>query len=279
MFARRRRLMLTLLLPPLLIYLGLVAFLYFAQTAMLFPVGQVARGGPLPEGAEPLELRTASGERLLGFHVPPARRRSERLLILGFGGNAAGASGTALDLHALFPDADIVVFHYRGYAPSEGSPSAAAFREDALRIHDFARARFRPDRMIAVGFSVGSGVAASLSAERDLDGLILVTPFDSLRRVASDQYWWAPVRLLFRHELEPVRDLRRNPTPVAILAGGRDDLVPGPRTQALRLAAPILAFDRTITDAGHNDIYDHPDFADAMRGALRRLRAMPRRAR
>ena len=81
------------------------------------------------------------------------------------------------------------------------------------------------------------------------------------------------MRLLFRHALEPAEDLRRRPTPVAILAGGRDRLIPGPRTQGLRLAAPILAFDRTIPDAGHNDIYDHPEFEPAMREALERVLA------
>ncbi|HKR25134.1 MAG TPA: alpha/beta hydrolase, partial [Allosphingosinicella sp.] len=171
------------------------------------------------------------------------------------------------------PDADVVAFHYRGYPPSEGRPGAAALRDDSLRIHDFARARLRPERVIAVGMSVGSGVASALSAERALDGLILVTPFDSLGRVAVDHYPWVPARALLRHIMEPADDLRRRPSPVAILAGGRDRLIPGPRTQGLRLAAPILAFDRTIPDAGHNDIYDHPEFAPAMREALARLLA------
>ncbi len=267
----------TLILLPALLYLALLAALYFGQTALLFPVGQVGPPWPLPASTERLELETGSGERLAGVHVPPARRRGERLLILGFGGNAANAAGTAALLHDLYPEADVVAFHYRGYPPSEGRPGAEALIEDALGIHDFARRRLRPGRTIAVGFSVGSGVAAALSAARPLDGLILVTPFDSLGRVAADHYRWLPVRLLLRHVMEPAEALRRRPTPVAILAGGRDRLIPGPRTQGLRLAAPILAYDRTIADAGHNDIYDHPEFEEAMREALRRLEAMPRR--
>lgn len=263
----------TLILLPAFLYLALLAALYFGQTAMLFPVGQVGPAWPLPAGAERLELDAASGERLSGLHIPPRRRRGARLLVLGFGGNAANTTGTAAMLHDLYPEADVIAFHYRGYPPSEGSPGARALVEDALRIHDFARARLRPERVIAAGFSVGSGVAAALSAERPIDGLILVTPFDSLGRVAADHYRWLPVRLLFRHTLEPAEDLRRRPTPVAILAGGRDRLIPGPRTQGLRLAAPILAYDRTIPDAGHNDIYDHPEFEPAMREALGRVLA------
>ena len=68
--------------------------------------------------------------------------------------------------------------------------------------------------------------------------------------------------------MEPADDLRGAATPVAIIAGGRDTLVRPARTEALRRAIPNLAFDRTIPDAGHNDIYADPAFPPAMREAL-----------
>jgi pimeloyl-ACP methyl ester carboxylesterase len=260
-------LILSLLLLPVLLYLTFCAILFFAQTSLLFPISQVGPAGPLPPGAERLELAAASGERLAGLHIPPAQRTGERLLLLGFGGNATNAQATATLLHDLYPQADIVAFHYRGYPPSEGNPSAAAFTQDALLVHDFARAHFRAQRVIAVGFSIGGGVAAALAAQRPLDGLILVTPFDSLGRVAGDHYPWLPVRLLFRHELEPALDLRRSRTPVAIIAGGGDTLIPPARTDALRRSIPRLVFDRTLAGSGHNDIYAGPAFAETMRQA------------
>lgn len=260
-----------LLLTPFLIYLAICAALYVGQTALLFPAGQAGPADPLPPGAERLELAAGSGERLHGVHIPPARRSGERLLILGFGGNGWNAEDAAAFMAQLFPEADVVAFHYRGYRPSEGRPGAEALLADAPLIHDFAVRRVRPERTIAVGFSIGSGVAASLAARRRLDGAILVTPFDSLARVAAGHYPWLPVRLLFRHPMEPAEALAGNPTPVAILAGGRDTLIPGPRTQGLRLAAGNLAFDETIAEAGHNDIYRHPRFVPAIREALARL--------
>jgi len=268
----------SLLLIPLLAWLILAAAIYFGQTAMLFPVGQAGSPDPLPARAERLELAAASGERLRGVHIPPPRRSGERLLILGFAGNGWNSQSAALFMAKLFPAADIVVFHYRGYPPSEGRPSAEALLADAPLIHDFARARLRPARTVAVGFSIGSGVAAALAAERPLDGLILVTPFDSLERVAAGHYPWLPVRLLFGHRMEPAAALRGVATPVAILAGGRDRLIPTARTHRLRLAIPSLAFDRTIESAGHNDIYHHPDFRGAIDEALHRLTARPPRS-
>jgi pimeloyl-ACP methyl ester carboxylesterase len=102
--------------------------------------------------------------------------------------------------------------------------------------------------------------------------LILVTPFDSLGRVAASHYRWLPVRLLFRHRFDPAEDLAGQPVPVAIVAGERDSLVLPARTEALRRAVPNLVYDRTIAGVGHNDIYDRTTFRDAMDDALARLR-------
>lgn len=261
-----------LLLIPVFVYLAICAAIYFGQTAMLFPVGRVGPAEPLPPRAERLEIAAMSGERLRGMRIPPARPSGERLLILGFAGNGWNAQSAAVFLAGLYPEADVVMFHYRGYAPSEGRASAETLNEDAPRIFDFARERLRPERIVAVGFSIGTGVAASLAAHRRVDGLILVTPFDSLGQLAGGHYPWLPVRLLLGHRMEPAEEIAGTQTPVALIAGGRDTLIPAARTQALRRAIPNLAFDRTIADAGHNDIYRHPEFAPAMREALERLR-------
>lgn len=266
---RTRLVALTLALSfPAFVYLVVLAFLFFAQTSLIFPVDQVAAEPPLPPTAEPLTLAAASGERLAGVHIPPVHAGATPTLILGFGGNAANAGGTALMLHDLYPDADVAAFYYRGYPPSAGAPGAAALQADALLIHDALRARLHPDRIVVAGFSVGSGVAAFLAARRPVDGLILVTPFDSLAAVAAGHYPWVPVRLLLRHNMEPAADLHGAAVPVAIIAGGSDSLVPAARTDALRHAVARLVFDRTIPGTGHNDIYDDPAFPEAMRGAL-----------
>ena len=48
-------------------------------------------------------------------------------------------------------------------APSTGSPSAKALMADAPLVHDLAVERVKPERVVAAGFSIGSGVAASLA--------------------------------------------------------------------------------------------------------------------
>ena len=109
-------------------------------------------------------------------------------------------------------------------------------------------------------------MAASLAAERPLDGLILVTAFDSLWRVAAAQFPWLPVRLLFRNNLDPAEYLAGSRLPVALISAGGDGLVLPARTEALRHAIPHLVFDRTIPGTDHNNIYRSLAFTPAMRG-------------
>ena len=264
--------MLTLLLLPLFLYLTVVVLLFALQTRMVFPASAAAAGAiRLPPGAERLTLGTADGNTLHGSRIQPARATTDPPLILGFGGNAWNADAAALTLHQLYPQGEVVAFHYRGYAPSTGTPGAKALNEDGLLIHDEA-VRLAPGRrVVAVGFSVGTGVAAHLAAHRPLAGAILVTPFDDLARVAADHYPWLPVRLLFRHRMDSAAALRNSRVPVAIVAAGSDTLILPRRTDALRAAVANLVSDRTVERAGHNDIYDHPAFRPAMQEALARL--------
>jgi hypothetical protein len=261
--------MIWLLLLPLFLYLVILLLLFTLQTRMVFPAGAAAAGAiPLPPGAERLSLDTPDGHRLHGSRIAPAAAAPGAPLILGFGGNAWNADGAAITLHQLYPNAEIVVFHYRGYAPSTGVPGAKALNEDALLIHDAMARRFPGRPMVAAGFSIGSGVAAYLAAHRPLAGAILVTPFDDLARVAADHYPWLPVRLLFRHRMDSAAHLKDSDVPVAIVAGGRDTLILPRRTEALRRSVRPLVYDRTLPEAGHNDIYDRPAFPLAMREAL-----------
>lgn len=241
------------------------------QSHLIFPVHAVPPAGPWPPGAEKLSLKAQSGAELIGIRIPPDEPISEPMLILGFGGNAWNAQDVAEYLHELFPSSDVVAFHYRGYSPSEGSPSAEALIADAPLVYDLAVGQLKPKKVIAIGFSIGSGIAAQLAASRDLDGLILVTPFDSLKAVAQSMYPLLPIGPFFDHEIDAASPLAKTDVPVALIAAELDEIVPGKCTEDLRRHVHTIAYDRTIAGAGHNNIYARSDFQEAMREALAKL--------
>jgi pimeloyl-ACP methyl ester carboxylesterase len=209
-------------------------------------------------------------------HIRPDHAADHKRLLVGFGGNAWNGQDVGEYLHELFPDDHVVVFHYRGYSPSTGSPSGEALIGDAPLVYDLAAERVKPRQIVAVGFSIGSAVAATLAGARSLDGLILVTPFDSLKALAQGMFPWVPIGPFFEHQIDAAEALERSPVPVAIIAAGKDEIVASARTDALRSRVNRVVFDRTIAGAGHNDIYVRSDFHEAMRDALAAVTSAPR---
>jgi len=268
-----------LILTLAALYAAIITGMYLAQTWLLFPTTLAgATRGQLPVSAQRLQVSTPDGEILVGVRIPATGERGEGVpRLLGFGGNAWNAEAMALYLQGLFPEREVVAFHYRGYAPSSGRPSAEALLSDSVVNFDHLQQAHAHQPIIAVGFSVGSGVAAYLARHRPVAGLILVTPFDSLEALARELYWWAPVGLLLRHRMPTIDFVRGSPVPMALIVAERDSIVPARRSSPLRPAIANLVSEAAI-DAGHNDLYGRPDFAAAMREALARIEAASRRA-
>jgi len=256
------------------LYAATIAAMYFVQTWLLFPTALLgAAQVELPASAQRLQVNTPDGESLVGVRLPSEQGGPEgAATLVGFGGNATNADTVALTLHWLFPHRHVVAFSYRGYAPSTGRPSAQDLLSDSLVIFDSLRQARTTQEVIAVGFSLGSAIATYLARSRPVTGVILVTPFDSLEALARDLYWWAPVRLLLRHHMPTIEFVRELSAPTALIIAEHDKTVPARRSAPLRRAIRNLTLERTV-DAGHNDIYDHPAFAEAMREALATIEA------
>jgi uncharacterized protein len=164
------------------LHTAIIMAMYFAQTWLLFPAALAGAGQvELPAPTQHLEIKTPDGETLIRTRIPSVDSAAEgAATLLGFGGNAMSADRMALTLRWLFPHRDIVVFNYRGYAPSTGRPSAQTPFSDSLMSFDRLQQARATQDIIAVGFSVGSAIAAYVARHRPVAGLILVTPFDSL---------------------------------------------------------------------------------------------------
>jgi pimeloyl-ACP methyl ester carboxylesterase len=252
-------------------YLGVVALLYVLQTSLVFP-GSYLPSHRLnsPRVPERLELPASDGAILQGMLFRGARDDAD--VLIGFGGNAQDAEFLGQDLAADFPELNVVVFHYRGYGPSTGRPSESAVLADALSIHDALVARIRPARVYAIGISLGSAVAAHLSKQRPLAGVLLVTPFDSVEAIAKESYFWVPVGLLLRHRFPAAAFMSGNPTPTAVIAAAEDCVVKPRRTAGLVARLDNLVFHATLEGAGHETLYELPAYKTTLQAAFGALR-------
>jgi fermentation-respiration switch protein FrsA (DUF1100 family) len=230
-FTRAKRIARIVLTSLLIIvavgYLGVVAVLYVKQRDMLFPIPTVARTAPdaagFPQAEEHL-LATADGEHVIVWHVPakPGRR-----VVIYCPGNGDSLAGTVGRLRNIVSDGTgLVALSYRGYAGSSGHPSERGLLLDAAAAYAFAAARYEPGRMIAWGYSLGTGVAVALAADHPFGGLILEAPYTSITDIAAAAFPWLPVRLLLKDRFASDARIPRVTAPLLIMHGTADATVP-----------------------------------------------------
>lgn len=243
----------------LLILAGLyacgLAVLFVKQRTMLFPIPPVGRIAPDAAGfpqAEEHVLTSADGEKVIVWHVP-AKPGSK--VVLYFHGNGDVLAGLVPRFKALTADGTgLVALSYRGYAGSTGSPSEHGLLLDADAAYAFTSARYAPDRIVAWGFSLGSGVATAIAADKPIAKLILEAPYTSIVEVAGAMFRFAPVSLLMLDRFRSDLRIERVKVPLLIMHGEKDPAISIRFGERLyRLAHDPKQF-VAFPDGGHNDL-------------------------
>jgi fermentation-respiration switch protein FrsA (DUF1100 family) len=216
-----------LLIGGFLLYGVGLAVLFFKQRSMLFPIPPVGRAAPdtagLPEAEEHV-LTTADGEKVIIWHVPP---KPGRPVVLFFPGNGDFLAGRVSRFKGITADgAGLVALSYRGYAGSSGAPSERGLLLDAAAAYAFTSARYDAKRIVVWGFSLGTGVAVAVAADRQIGKLILESPYTSTADVAGALLRIVPVSLLMRDQFHSDERILRVTVPLLIMHGANDPAIP-----------------------------------------------------
>lgn len=185
--------------------------------------------------------------------VRAGSRRSYRGSVVVFHGNGGPAVQRLYYTAALEPLGwRVLLAEYPGYGGRPGMPGEKAFVADARETVRLVRQAFGGP-VYLWGESLGCGVAAGLAADSRIDGLVLLTPWDSLVNVARVHYPYLPVRWLLKDRYDSVANLGQFKGPVAVIMAGRDTIIPNAATRNLygRLVAPKRLW--TFENAGHNN--------------------------
>lgn len=204
------------------------------------------------ESGSDVELSTSDDLKLSAWLVEPANPRDVAVLYLpGNGGNRDGRIevGQALADEGF----TVLLLDYRGYGGNPGTPTEAGLLLDAQAAAAYlGDAGFAPERMIYVGESIGTGVAAQLAVSDPVAGMVLRSPFTSLAAVARYAVG-VPVGWLLRDNFDTEQQMRSIEAPTTVLAGDADDIIPIEESAAVADAAANLYRYVELTQVGHND--------------------------
>jgi fermentation-respiration switch protein FrsA (DUF1100 family) len=241
----------------IIILVGLTGLLWFGQRGLIyFPSGEVPSlvDAGLPQ-AEPIAFETEDGLRLEGWFVPAGAPATGYTAIV-FNGNA-GHRGYRVDLAQGFAARGIasLLFDYRGYGGNPGLPSERGLARDARGALAYLKARPDVDRsrLVYFGESLGAAVAIGLAVEDPPAALILRSPFASLAAMARVHYPVLPARWLLRDRYASIDRIPAIRSPLLVIAGDADQIVPVEQSLAIHAAANEPKRLVILKDADHND--------------------------
>jgi fermentation-respiration switch protein FrsA (DUF1100 family) len=165
-----------------------------------------------------------------------------------------------------------LIFDYRGYGRSEGTPTVKGILQDALAARKFLvkRTGVADARIILTGQSLGGAVAVELAAQGGARGLVLESTFSSLRDVASQHYpalaWLVPAG-----KLDSTARITRYQGPLLQSHGDTDQTIPYALGLKLFKAANEPKQFVRVVGADHND----PPSADYYRQLERFIAELP----
>jgi pimeloyl-ACP methyl ester carboxylesterase len=201
-----------------------------------------------------LEPETDDGERLHGWWIG-ARTDSLGHLLLCHGN--AGNIGDRV-LHAALLTAagfDVLLFDYRGYGRSTGRPSEEGTYRDARAALAclLEQSAVDPARVFYLGESLGGSVAVDLALERPPAGLVLLSAFTGVRDLGRLHYPFVPAALI-PDAYPTLRRIGELHTPLLVLHGDRDEIVPLSHARALLEGAAGPKQMYVFPGLGHNDL-------------------------
>jgi fermentation-respiration switch protein FrsA (DUF1100 family) len=264
---------------------GFVAFglyLYLSQDRMVFFPTHELEGSPGDLGLDFQELmiEVADGERVHAWFVPAPRdnpsgddsAENDRPTVIfchGNGGNISHRLATIEVIHRL--GGDLLLFDYRGYGQSDGSPSEANLYADAEACYRWLidEIGVQPDRIVWFGRSLGGAVAVDLAARVDCAGLIVESSFTSAKEMGRRMFPWFPIGLLLRYQFDSVEKIGRVGCPVLVMHSQEDDMIPySMGRQLFERAAEPKEFVTLVGDHNERGYFGHEEYLSSLRSIL-----------
>jgi fermentation-respiration switch protein FrsA (DUF1100 family) len=235
----------------LIILFFLIRFLEYKS--LYFPLSRIeATPKDIDIDYEDVIVTTKDGIRISGWFVPAKNPRATLLFCHGNGGNISHR----LEKISMFNflDLNVLIFDYRGYGKSKGSPSEKGLYLDAEAMYQYLLNKgFAPREIIAYGESLGGAVAVDLASRHELGGIIIEEGFTSVKDMGKKILPFIPSSI-YKSGFDSLKKIKNIKSPKLIFHSADDEIVP-------------LAFGKKLFDeapepkefvqlrGGHNDAF------------------------
>ena len=245
------------LLLGLITYLIVLAYIYLFQRNLLYhPSDNSYQEDKVNFDYKEIFIQNKEGIKLKAWlHEKDLIKKKT---IIFFHGNAGNLRNRNYKLNELSKfDINFLIVAYRGFSGNQGKPSELGLYEDARSTLDWLKIKgVKEKNLILYGESLGTAVAIEIAQNKDLAGIILESPFTSMVELAQKYYPVLPVKFLLKDKYETIKKLPNINSPLLVLHGKLDDIVPFSMGKKLFEKANEPKFKYFIDDDDHMLRYD-----------------------
>lgn len=271
MYNKNMRAIKFIILTGVAVYVIMLLYFILGQSGFIyFPSGNIV-ATPANAGLEydDLRIETSDGVDISAWFVPAADRRGTLLFCHGNAGNISHRIDSIKVFNSL--GLDVLIFDYRGYGTSSGSPSEEGTYLDALASYRYLTETLGiPDSEIVLfGRSLGASVAARLASRNPAAGLILDSAFTSITDLGAELYPLIPIRHISRFSYNTTEYLKDVKAPVMVIHSSDDEIIPFSHGE--RIYSSISGKKKFLRLRGsHNDgfVRSSPAYIKAVSGFL-----------
>lgn len=252
----------------LAVYILICTLLYLFQENLIFFPEKLSKNFQFHfnQPFEEISIKTQDGVLLNGILF---KADNSKGLIFYLHGNAGSLSSwgqvaaTYTNLHY-----DVFMPDYRGYGKSESviSSQEQLFR-DVQTAYDTLKTKYAENKIIVLGYSIGTGPAAKLASDNHPRLLILQAPYYSLVDMMKHSYPVIPTFIL-KYKFETNEFIQKYKMPIVIFHGDEDEVIYYKSSVMLKQYFKPCDTLITLKGQGHNDITDNPEYKTAIENIL-----------
>ncbi|MBZ0188154.1 MAG: alpha/beta hydrolase [Candidatus Obscuribacterales bacterium] len=197
-----------------------------------------------------------SNDRLHGIFY---KKPDSEFIVLFSHGNGGNLNCCSTFFEAVLKSGvSLFAYDYRGYGMSEGEPSVPGIVNDAKAAYDYVNKRldFDGSKIILYGSSLGGGVTTQLAMARKCKAIMLDSTFVSPEILAKERFSLMriyPSSLWFEPNLDNLKYVRHNQTPILIMTAKTDNVIPSSHSQRLYKSAVGQKSLRVFKNSKHAD--------------------------
>ena len=260
--------MMKVLIILIALYILVCLLLFFFQEKLIFYPEKLGSNHQFDfnQQFEEVNIQTKDEKLLHGLLF---RSDSSKGLIFYLHGNAGSVASwgevarTYSELHY-----DVFMVDYRGFGKSQGSISSQdQLYHDLQLAYDLMKSRYTEEKIVVLGYSIGTGPAAKIASTNKPRLLILQAPYFSMKDMMRKVYPVIPTFIL-KYRFETNEYIRHCKMPIVIFHGDQDEVIY--YHSSVKLKEMMKETDTLITLEGqsHNGITDHPEYQKAIQKIL-----------